>query len=544
MRHILILLAVRLLTLAPELSAQNLLVNGGHEDFTPSPGIPDPANICFRELYAPGPPPSPFQPLNPPGIASACASPDHHCLIPRTGTAHGGFFHWAGSKFENPQYQLCSPLIPGESYDVEVWLRLTEQSGLGCDQIGFWFTDWGFFETGAQIQATPDYRTPAGQFYVSKDYQSIRFQWEANASQDAMIVGNFVHPGLPDGSQTVKLPEGGGDFAYYFIDDLRIRPIPRLVGPNSLCPGGRAIFTLANRPACSAPPLAQWVVSTSDTMLSFTGNTLLLDLDAEAELWVFLPEDTLYRLLPLRDGPPAPALDAVQILCAGDSLLIDASFNGTATGHEWSSGESSPSLTVTAPGLYGVSFQAGECFYFLETLILEGVAWEPPVWEDTLRICPGDTVILSATLPYPYQLVSEDGQRGDTLRFSRLGRHLIRVEPAPCGPLWANTLDLLPPLSPDAVGLRIPNLFTPNGDGTNDLFSVGEKSGLSAYSLRVYNRWGKEVFRSTDPAQGWDGTWNGKEQPSDTYAYLLNFDITICGERQSRVLRGEIILLR
>lgn len=52
--------------------------------------------------------------------------------------------------------------------------------------------------------------------------------------------------------------------------------------------------------------------------------------------------------------------------------------------------------------------------------------------------------------------------------------------------------------------LEVPNVFTPNGDGINDEFRVAYKS-LKKFEMVVFNRWGRKVYQSKDPAKGWDG---------------------------------------
>ena len=68
--------------------------------------------------------------------------------------------------------------------------------------------------------------------------------------------------------------------------------------------------------------------------------------------------------------------------------------------------------------------------------------------------------------------------------------------------------------------LKIPNVFTPNGDGFNDEFRVAYKSLLN-FQAWVYNRWGRKVFYWTDPTKGWDGKINGKEATAGPYFYVI-----------------------
>lgn len=69
--------------------------------------------------------------------------------------------------------------------------------------------------------------------------------------------------------------------------------------------------------------------------------------------------------------------------------------------------------------------------------------------------------------------------------------------------------------------LEIPNAFSPNASpGVNDEWKVSYRS-LVSYKCSIFNRWGKELFSSTDPAQGWDGKTGGKFVPAGVYFYVI-----------------------
>lgn len=68
--------------------------------------------------------------------------------------------------------------------------------------------------------------------------------------------------------------------------------------------------------------------------------------------------------------------------------------------------------------------------------------------------------------------------------------------------------------------LKVPNVFTPNGDGSNDEFRVVYRS-IKEYNIWVYNRWGHLVYKSNDPAKGWDGTINGRPAAVGAYYYVI-----------------------
>ncbi|HRG87559.1 MAG TPA: gliding motility-associated C-terminal domain-containing protein, partial [Chitinophagales bacterium] len=70
----------------------------------------------------------------------------------------------------------------------------------------------------------------------------------------------------------------------------------------------------------------------------------------------------------------------------------------------------------------------------------------------------------------------------------------------------------------------IPNAFTPNNDGANDLWQMyGNLNGLKQIEVKVFNRIGEKVFESTDINFNWDGTYKGAKAPSGVYVYTAKF---------------------
>jgi gliding motility-associated-like protein len=67
----------------------------------------------------------------------------------------------------------------------------------------------------------------------------------------------------------------------------------------------------------------------------------------------------------------------------------------------------------------------------------------------------------------------------------------------------------------------IPNVITPNGDGTNDFFVIKTK-GLKEFQLTILNRWGNKIFTSSNANEYWDGKENGKPVSDGVYFYILN----------------------
>ncbi|MDA9773995.1 gliding motility-associated C-terminal domain-containing protein [Saprospiraceae bacterium] len=101
------------------------------------------------------------------------------------------------------------------------------------------------------------------------------------------------------------------------------------------------------------------------------------------------------------------------------------------------------------------------------------------------------------------------------------------------------TIDpLLPECNENDVYL--PKGFSPNGDGSNDVFRV-RSNFVKTMDLAVYDRWGELLFRSTDIDTGWDGTFNGSELAPDVYAICL---IATCSNGAEYKMTGNLTLIR
>ncbi|MGB1019267.1 MAG: PKD domain-containing protein, partial [Chitinophagales bacterium] len=86
----------------------------------------------------------------------------------------------------------------------------------------------------------------------------------------------------------------------------------------------------------------------------------------------------------------------------------------------------------------------------------------------------------------------------------------------------------------------VPNSFSPNGDGINDVLYV-EGVGIETLLFKIYNRWGELIFESNNQEIGWDGNYNNVSQELEVYTYLLEV-VFINGKTTTQ--KGNITLLR
>jgi gliding motility-associated-like protein len=92
----------------------------------------------------------------------------------------------------------------------------------------------------------------------------------------------------------------------------------------------------------------------------------------------------------------------------------------------------------------------------------------------------------------------------------------------------------------DEYPIFIPNSFTPNYDGLNDIFLVYGQS-IIEFEMLIFDRWQHQIFSSTDQLKGWDGTYRGEIVKNDSYVYVINYK-TYNGKKHTKT--GYVIVVR
>jgi gliding motility-associated-like protein len=158
--------------------------------------------------------------------------------------------------------------------------------------------------------------------------------------------------------------------------------------------------------------------------------------------------------------------------------------------------------------------------------------------------CLGDEITLIASGGISYYWISSDSSlfrsdsQGYTFRILHPATfHLQAANQWGCSDTAAYTITTVEP----CCNFSYPNAFTPNNDGHNDRFRIVTYGNQVEYELSIYNRWGQRVYYGTNPLEGWDGTFSGKECGQDTYFYYLNAK---CYTGHQETKKGELMLLR
>ena len=158
---------------------------------------------------------------------------------------------------------------------------------------------------------------------------------------------------------------------------------------------------------------------------------------------------------------------------------------------------------------------------------------------DSVLMYNGSTVNLKANEGFRRYLWSPTGETTSMITVGDEGRYIVDVEDLHCCTNSDTT-------RVKVFEYNIPNAFTPNGDGLNDVFkAIGLYSDIT-FSMKIFDRWGQQVFESDDIDEGWNGIYGGKYCASGTYAWIIRIafrgqDIINQGDLE---FKGTVILLK
>lgn len=161
---------------------------------------------------------------------------------------------------------------------------------------------------------------------------------------------------------------------------------------------------------------------------------------------------------------------------------------------------------------------------------------------ETLRLDPNFIGSSSKVIVYDWQ----DGSDGEVYDVTETGLYSLSLR-NDCG---ADISEVYVNFD-DCSNIFIPNTFTPNGDGDNDLWSIVSLQRFLEYEMQVYDRYGHVVWESSDPEVLWDGTHmqSGEDLPIGKYIYRVSYRSTFeyiegVNSAPTREIKGALYLVR
>jgi gliding motility-associated-like protein len=316
---------------------------------------------------------------------------------------------------------------------------------------------------------------------------------------------------------------------------------------SSFCEGPNAgTLTLSG----NTGTIIDWEFAEGSGAFTSTGNTL------PSLAYNNVTQTTRYRVIvSLGDCPndttpeatitivPTPVVsisgDGPLTFCEGGSVVL------TATGgpaYAWSTGATDSAITVSATGTYSVvvTDTSNNLGCSAEDSISVSV-FDPPtvvaLRDTTIQL--GEEVMLTATgaLTYVWSPSTGLDNAVATNPFASPDETttyvLTGTDANGCTGVDSLVVTVDTDLTPDFT-----NLFTPDGDGINDTWTITGLAGCNSCALKVFNRYGQEVYSASNYQNDWRGTFDGKDLPDGTYYFILESNDT------QKTYKGAVTLLR
>lgn len=225
-----------------------------------------------------------------------------------------------------------------------------------------------------------------------------------------------------------------------------------------------------------------------------------------------------------------------RILCSQESpVALTATSVGT-TAYLWSTGDTTATILADSVGVYAVTVTGACDNTAIDTFVLTAsVPITIETYQSNTLACEGrDTLRVTTNAG---NILWSTGDTTATIVVDTVGAYGVTVTNG-CESQTATFEVILP----EETERMIPNAFTPDGDGTNDVFlPLYDCPAVSNYEFRIYNRWGREVFKTIIPTAGWDGKVEDEPGVSDVYVYVVSYR-TIDNVAVEK--HGDVTLLR
>lgn len=223
-----------------------------------------------------------------------------------------------------------------------------------------------------------------------------------------------------------------------------------------------------------------------------------------------------------------------------DTTLCTSPLNITAgpgaASYLWSTGQASENILVNISGNYSVLVQDSNGCMAFDTVNVNFSQFPQINLGPDKFLCNVSFLLLEAgsstdpNLTYQWQ----DGSSGPSYTVGSAGEYFVSLSNL-CG-VASDTINIK--ACPDCI-IDLPSAFSPNGDGINDNFRV-LGAGFDNMTFIIYDRHGRKVFETSNPSEGWDGTFEGVLQENEVYFYYLS---ATCINDERLVKQGDLQLV-
>ena len=241
---------------------------------------------------------------------------------------------------------------------------------------------------------------------------------------------------------------------------------------------------------------------------------------------------------------------SVVEVCEGEMALITPSVSGGTGEYDWywSGPDNFTSnfnglwfgeVTSNMAGIYTITVT--DTINCIETKSMELIVYLEPAIDfapyDTLWVDPG--YLLEAGFGAD-SYIWNTGETTESIIIDTIGSYNVEVASYE-GCKSTDTVQILWGGTP----FYMPNAFTPNGDGLNDVFGVVQKNDyVNQFHMSIFNRWGQMIYETSDINKGWDGTYKGSQCILGAYVYRIVYEEFGQQPVESKTVEGTVMLIR
>ncbi|GAB2580814.1 lectin-like domain-containing protein [Spirosoma areae] len=243
---------------------------------------------------------------------------------------------------------------------------------------------------------------------------------------------------------------------------------------------------------------------------------------------------------------PRLSLGENRTVCENGVVVLTPTLTpaNTAAKFRWSTNDTTRQLKPTRSGTYILQVTVGTCSVSDTTDVTFQPLPKLGLPNEPTYNCPRESPVLldpQATGTDLQFAWTPGGTTAPTLVTSIPGRYTTKISTAfGCSVEQRFTIldDCPPPAS-----IYVPDAFTPNGDGKNDVFEWKSSAEVDT-RINIYSPWGEIIFSSANPGEFWNGAWKGQPCPPGVYAWRIDYRSRRNNENQWFIKRGAVVLLK
>lgn len=380
---------------------------------------------------------------------------------------------------------------------------------------------------GPQLDLGPDVTACKGDTVtIQSGVVGVSYTWHDGSANPFFAVSD-------DAELTLQIANSCGvdddSIAVHFITP----PEPNLGPDTVLC--DNEVLTLTSNADLETTTTWQDGSHTSSFVAATTGAYSLQHVNVCGDITDSISVTYLMSPQPFTLGPDA-------VLCPGESIVLQAPL--TTDQLLWQDGSDSAMILADAHQVYSLTI-ANACGTTYDEVLVTYDLDIPILQFDFVLICPGDVLTLDAAQPFDATYIWSTGDSNASIEIQLPGEYIVTVM-TPC----YTRSDVIPveladECEPDTQ-YYIPNLFSPNGDQVNDVFSIQFNAGAEVLSVTVdiFDRWGNLVFSSKEHPFSWDGTFNGELLNPGVYVYQFTLEYSNGIKVVTKNVTGDVTLVR